>query len=272
MYSQLLPLLMKPKLFEKTSAQFWTDEHISKGMLEAHLNPNTDAASRKPEFIDQATTWIASLLPPGSSLLDIGCGPGLYTKRLAEHGLQVTGLDFSARSIAYAKEHDPKSTYVLQSYLEMDFENAFDMITLIWCDYAALIPADRLNLLHRVHRALKLGGKFLFDVFTPLYNQGNKETQSWSIREKGGFWSAKPHICFDADFYYENNLIDVNRIVLVEDQEVRCLNIWNTCFTQESIEEELKPMGFASLQFYASVAGTKVDDSLNTLCIVATKK
>ena len=271
MYSQLLPLLTKPKLFEKTSAQFWTDEHISKGMLEAHLNPNTDAASRKPEFIDQATTWIASLLPPGSSLLDIGCGPGLYTKRLAEHGLQITGLDFSARSIAYAKEHDPKSTYVLQSYLEMDFENAFDMITLIWCDYAALVPEDRLHLLRRVHRALKPGGKFLFDVFTPLYNQGKKETQSWSIRAKGGFWSAKPHICFDTDFYYENNLIDVNRIVLVEEQEVRCLNIWNTCFTQESIEEELNPMGFASLQFYASVAGTKVDDSSNTLCVFATK-
>jgi SAM-dependent methyltransferase len=272
MYSQLQALLMKPKLFEKTTAQFWSDEHISKGMLEAHLNPNTDAASRKPAFIDQATTWIASLLPPGSTLLDIGCGPGLYTKRLAERGLTVTGLDFSARSIAYAKEHDPKSTYVLQSYLEMEFENAFDMITLIWCDYAALVPEDRLNLLHRVHRALKPGGYFLFDVFTPLWNQGKKESQSWSINDKGGFWSAHPHICFDADFYFENNLIDVNRIVLIEEQEVRCLNIWNTCFTKESVQDELQPMGFTVLQFYASVTGIPYSDSTNTLCVVATKK
>ena len=42
MYNTLSALLRKPKLYEKTQEKFWNDPHISKGMLEAHLDPNTD--------------------------------------------------------------------------------------------------------------------------------------------------------------------------------------------------------------------------------------
>ncbi len=165
MYNTLSSLLQRPAPYEKTQQRFWTDPHISQGMLDAHLDPNTDAASRKPESIARSVEWICTLLPHQAKLLDIGCGPGLYTKRLCERGLCVTGLDFSERSIAYAKAHDPKSVYVTQDYLELEYENEFDMITMIWCDYGALNPQDRQNLLVRIHRALKPGGLFLFDVF-----------------------------------------------------------------------------------------------------------
>ena len=72
MYERLSAFLKKPELYEKTPENFWNDPHISKGMLEAHLDPNTDAASRKPEFIDSSVEWISSLLPQGAKLLDIG--------------------------------------------------------------------------------------------------------------------------------------------------------------------------------------------------------
>lgn len=161
-FSVLNTLLTKPDLYERTIEKFWNDPHISKGLLKAHLDPDTEAASRRPEFIDRSVEWIVSMLPEGASLLDIGCGPGLYTKRLAERGLRVTGIDFSERSITYAREHDKKSDYILMDYLQMDFENAFDIIILIYCDYGALIPEERTDLLQRVYRALKPGGRFLF--------------------------------------------------------------------------------------------------------------
>ena len=47
MFDQLSPLLRKPTLWQRSEELFWNDEHISKGMLEAHLNPDWDAASRK---------------------------------------------------------------------------------------------------------------------------------------------------------------------------------------------------------------------------------
>ena len=45
-------------------------------------------------------------------------------------------------------------------YLQMDFENAFDIIILIYCDYGALIPEERTDLLQRVS-GLKSRGQFL---------------------------------------------------------------------------------------------------------------
>jgi len=158
MVKQLQVYLTQPKLYEKTVEKFWNDPHISKGMLETHLNPNTNAASRKPEFIDQSVSWLSSMLSKESSMLDIGCGPGLYTQRLSELGYRVTGLDFSERSIEYAKTHDSKTKYVLMNYLEMDYHEQFDLITLIWCDYGALVLEDRITLLKKVYQALNPGG------------------------------------------------------------------------------------------------------------------
>ena len=47
MVNKLFSLIQKPALWQRSYELFWDDEHISKGMLEAHLNPNWDAASRK---------------------------------------------------------------------------------------------------------------------------------------------------------------------------------------------------------------------------------
>ncbi len=157
MLNAIAPSLERPALYAKTQAPFWNDEHISQGMLAAHLDPAPDATSRKPDFIDRSVTWILSLLAPRASPLDIGCGPRLYTRRFVQGGLHTTGLDLSARSIAYAREHDSVSDYRVLDYLAMEFEALFDTVTLIWCDYGALVPADRTTLLARVHRALKPG-------------------------------------------------------------------------------------------------------------------
>ena len=49
MIAQLRAYLQKPRLYAPSTGEFWNDPHISKGMLEAHLNPQVDAATRKHE-------------------------------------------------------------------------------------------------------------------------------------------------------------------------------------------------------------------------------
>lgn len=269
-YAGIRTLLKKPALYERTMEKLWNDLHISKGMLETHLNPEIDAASRKHEFINRSAAWILSLLPFGAYLLDIGCGPGLYTKRFAECGLRVTGMDFSERSIAYAREHDLKSEYVLLDYHQMDYYDAFDMITLIWCDYGALIPEERINLLQRVYRALKPGGLFLFDIFTPVYNAKLHESTSWEVYEQGGFWSPEPHVCLNAEYRYGDNIM-LRRTVIIEGSADRCYNIWDTCFTKESLLNEALPIGFSCDGFYSDVAGKPYTDESETMCAIMKK-
>ena len=271
MYSDLSKYLKRPALYERTAEKFWTDPHIATQMLDAHLDPETDGASRSPAFINDSVDWIASLLPAGASLLDIGCGPGLYTKLFAQHGLRVTGIDFSENSLSYARRHDGDSEYILCDYLSMDFDNVFDMATLIYCDYGALIPTERHDLLRRVHRALKPGGMFLFDVFTPLRGKGEDDSASWDAYPDGGFWSAKPHICLEAEYYY-GETAQGSRHVVIEDGSVRCFNLWNCYFTGQSLLEETSGLGFSKVGFYDDVRGKPCSNGSETLCAVLAKQ
>lgn len=276
MFNKLSDYLVKPKLYSPSTGKFWDDDHISKGMLEAHLNPDWNATTRKHDFVDKSVKWIASIAPPTQfqQLLDLGCGPGIYAERFCKAGYTVTGIDFSKRLIEYAQKQTlhNKSTieYYYQNYLTIDYIEQFDVITLIYCDYAALSIADRLILLKKAYQALKPKGKFIFDVFTPLMRK--TESHSWYYNEKGGFWNEKPHICLDSVYQYDDddNTELTQSIVLTEDT-INCYNIWDHFFTKEALISEIQPIGFKSFEFYGDIAGMEFSDTGETICGVFTK-
>jgi len=276
MFSELKKHVIKPPLYSQSTNKFWDDEHISKGMLEAHLNPNWDAATRKPEFLDKSVSWISKIAPPPqyNSLLDLGCGPGLYAERFNAAGYAVTGVDFSKRSIAYAKEqasfNKSNIDYHYQNYLTIDYLEQFDVITLIYCDYAALSITDRLILLKKVYQALRPNGKFIFDVFTPLMRKD--ESRSWYYCEENGFFSEKPHICLESVYQYDDaDSTELRQFIVITEDNVDCYNIWDHFFTKEVLQSEIQTVGFSKFEFYGDVAGTGFLDTGETICGVFTK-
>jgi len=76
----------RPKLYEKGTSFMWTDKHISKQLLDVHLNPDIDLASRKKSSIEKTVDWILDTQRGKGilNILDLGCGPGLYTERYLE--------------------------------------------------------------------------------------------------------------------------------------------------------------------------------------------
>ena len=270
MYNKLTEHLKRPMLYERTTELFRNDEYIATQMLKAHLDPNTDAVSRQPDFIYRCAEFIASILPEGAKILDIGCGPGLYTKQFSKQGLQVTGLDFSENSINYAREHDPDSEYILQDYLSMDFDSVFDIVTLIYFDYGALIPNERQELLRCIYKALKPNGLLLFDVMIPQKGKDKYESTSWNVNLNGGFWSANPHVCLNADYYY-GDVAKGSRTVVIEEKSVRCFNLWDCYFTRQSLLDETTPYGFTEYGFYNDVKGKPYTDDSQTLCVILKK-
>jgi 2-polyprenyl-3-methyl-5-hydroxy-6-metoxy-1,4-benzoquinol methylase len=138
---ELVQLLARPAPFSRHSAPFWDDPYIARRLLAAHLDPHTDAASRRPERIDAETAWLRARLGlrPGQLVLDLGCGPGLYAVRLAEHGLLVTGVDLSPTSLRYARraarEGGLRITFRHQDYLTLSDERRYDAVLLIYYDF-----------------------------------------------------------------------------------------------------------------------------------------
>jgi SAM-dependent methyltransferase len=269
--------LKKPELYAQSTSKFWDDDHISKGMMEAHLNPDLEAASRKHTYIDQSVAWINQLVPSTCypKLLDLGCGPGLYAQRFFEKGYVVTAIDFSIRSITYGKEKANEKgqniQYIYQNYLEISYSEEFDLITLIYCDFGALSHLQRKVLLEKIYAALKSGGKFIFDVFTPKNYDGESERQSWYLNEGSGFWLEDTHLCLEAHYIYEDD-IQLNQYIIMDKEErINVYRIWNRCYTRNTIIEELKEVGFEKFQIFSDVSGKPYEDDTMTMCIVVEK-
>ena len=281
MYKELMALMKKPELNAPSTIvsnyALWADEHISKGMLKSHLSPDEEGATSKHEFVSKSVQWITEIAPPTqyAKLLDLGCGPGVYAERFANAGYSVTGVDFSQRSIAYAKEQTEFNSsgieYHLQNYLAIDFTERFDVVTIINKDYPVLSLADRTKLLKKVYQALKPGGKFIFDVFTPKVRA--KESRTWRFHENGGFMCNKPHLLLEAVYQYDDeDKTELHQNIVVTDEDVNCINIWNHYLSKEMLLSEILPIGFEKVDFFGNIAGEKYSDEGETICVVITKK
>ena len=276
MFDKLSSYAVKPELYAPSTANFWDDEHISKGLLTAHLNPDWDAATRNHTFLEKSVAWITEIAPPlpYKQLLDLGCGPGLYAERFYNEGYSVVGVDFSKRSIAYAKEVSSQNKsniqYHYQNYLHIDFTEQFDLITLIYCDYAPLSKSNRQLLLNLVYRALKPTGKFIFDVFTPKMRK--PESHSWYYSQDSGFWHESPHLCLESVYQYDDeDKTELRQTIVCTEEAINCYNIWDHFFTKESLLSEIQPIGFSNCEFYGDVAGAEFSVASETICCVLTK-
>lgn len=275
MYKNLCSILEKPLLYTKTEIPFWDDEHISGEMLKAHLDPDFEGASRKLPFIEKSVRWIGELAPAGDyrRLIDFGCGPGLYGERFARTGYEVTGVDMSWRSIAYAKrsarEKGLDIRYLQKNYLQMDLGETFDFATMIYCDYGALSTVDRAVSMNTVYNHLRPGGRFLLDVFTMVKYELFEEAQTWEVCENGGFWSDQPYIEFDGRYKYPG--VTLEHAAIVSGQEVRNYYIWNTYFSREGLTREAEAAGFHVCGLFGDVAGAPYGGDGQTMAVLLEK-
>lgn len=277
MNNKIIDFLKKqPMIYAESDDAFWDDEHISKHMLAAHLNPDCDNASRKQEGIINSVNWITELCGDSKKkkLLDLGCGPGIYAELLAESGFQVTGIDFSKRSINYAIENSKKKnlkiTYHYQNYLDIDYEEEFDVVILIYCDLGVLSPENRSILLRKIYQALKPGGILILDVFNEPYVKSFEEMQRISYQPEG-FWAPEPYAVIQRNQYYKESRNTLEQYLVITEENCKCYNIWNQIYTEDMLGEEVAAVGFESISFFDDVQGKEYTGVENTICGVFCK-
>lgn len=265
-------LAQKPPLFAPAEPRFWDDPYIATQMLLAHLDPTLDAASRRPETIMRSVAWIVETLglQPGMDLLDLGCGPGLYTQRFAALGFNVTGMDLSENSLAYAREHDAASTYIHQNYVTLDHEAAYAVVTLIYGDFCVLEDADRDRLLDAIRRALRPGGAFVLDVTTPVHVEQEAFPNEWYVAPEGGFWKPGPHLVLQQRYHYPEADTTLDQYLVLEaNGTLSVYHNWLHHYTPATLIPVLEAHGFTVEGVYGDLTGAPYTAASRWLGVVA---
>jgi len=268
----------RPEPFEfYTASDLWTDEHTSEQMLKYHLNDDVELSSRNSAFIERSVEWIATYfnIAAGTKIADFGCGPGLYATRLARMQADVTGIDFSKRSIQYAREVATREglsiNYVNQNYLEYETDDRFGLILMIMCDFCVLSPAQRKKMLGKFHTFLEPGGFVLLDVSSLNAFEQREEKALYEANLLEGFWSANKYYGFANTFKYEIEKVVLDKYTIIDAGRTRTIYNWFQHFSPETLEREFTECGFAIEKKFCDVAGAPFDSKANEFAVVARK-
>lgn len=98
---------------------------------------------------------------PGERILDLGCGPGNLTQKIADSGASVLGLDSSPAMIGQARQNCPRLEFVLADAANLQFSNEFDAVfsnaALHWMLDTDAVAAG-------IARSLKRDGRFVAEL------------------------------------------------------------------------------------------------------------
>jgi trans-aconitate methyltransferase len=114
-------------------------------------------------FVWQFGQDLIEVLRPqaGERILDLGCGTGQLTRKIADSGAQVVGLDSSPEMIGQARQNYPDLTFTLQDAASMRFDHPFDAV---FSNAALHWMLDREAVARAVASSLRPGGRFVAEL------------------------------------------------------------------------------------------------------------
>ncbi len=117
---------------------------------------------------------ILELIGPvsGKSILDLYCGAGYFSRRLASLGANVTAVDTSERLVGIGREINEREHFHIEyavaepTDLSVIEDSMFDDVV---CNMGIMSTRDLSGMVAELARLVKLGGRFIFSVVHPCF-------------------------------------------------------------------------------------------------------
>lgn len=212
----------------------------------------------------------------GKNILDMGCGTGEITIRLAEKGYQMTGVDFSEDMLSIANDKTPP--HVSIHWLQQDIRNLagltdFDTV-ISYFDVLNYITSldDLKGVFKQTFDVLKPGGTFIFDVHSLVHLQDNMagETFAEVYDETTYIWFCEPGeqtetFVHDLTFFVQKPDGSYNRFDEYHTQRGYRIDL---------LKKELNSAGFVITAVYADLKREPVhnDEEGNRLFFICKRK
>ena len=240
----------------------WNAPGFSRRMLQEHLSQAHDSASRRAETIDRHVSWIHNTLLSGRStkILDLGCGPGLYTSRLAALGHTCTGIDFSPASIAFAREQAAQKglncQYQLADIRTASYGTGYGLAMQIFGEINVFTQADAVTILEKARASLIEGGTLLLEPHTlaAVCQLGN---ECWWQAAEHGLFSEDPHLLLYESHWDREGRTTTERYHVVDAATGSIARHASTmqAYSEAGYQDLLENCGFGAIQFYPSLCG-----------------
>lgn len=189
----------------------------------------------------------------GKKLLDLACGTGELSVRLANKGYEVTGVDLSddMLTVAQNKASDASVTiqFLQQNMAELELIDTFDMIG-IFCDSLNYLQTaeEVKQTFERVKQYLNRDGLFIFDVHSLFKMNEIFIDQTYTYDDEGicYIWN-----CFEGEF---PDSVDHELTFFVEDKAGKYdrfdENHTQRTFSVETYQHWLAEAGFQILEMF----------------------
>jgi SAM-dependent methyltransferase len=254
----------------------WGEPAFSARMLREHLSQEHELASRRSGKIDALVTWLnREVLPSHAAILDLGCGPGFYTSRLARLGHTCVGIDFSPASIEYARSEvgaeSLDCTYRLEDIREADLGSGFDAVLLLYAEFNTFRRHEMKKLLGRIREALHPGGYLVLEMHTVDQVRAlGSAAPSWYVAERGLF-SDGPHLCLIDRAWDECDHVSAERFTVFHEHSglLETYVCTTQAYTDLECDALLESAGFTSLRRQTSPADAEAKAGTGLMMITA---
>lgn len=248
----------------------WDDPIFSERMLAEQLDQSHGAGSRRLEEIEQQVDalWSWLDLAPGARVLDITCGPGLYSQRLAGRGCRVTGIDFSPAAIRFARmqaqaaglEIDYRLANV-ETALPLLAGQAFDAALFLYGQFSVFPPASGAALLQHTAAALRPGGRLALELLA--YESIDKKPGAWWFTGRGGLWGDFEHLHLGERSWDEAQQAILERFYVfnLETGELQTYGLSDQAYHPAVLRAALQAAGFDRFDSFPAWAGLPFADA-----------
>jgi SAM-dependent methyltransferase len=161
--------------------KFFRPEIFTPGSAEAE-----SAAPAEARFV-----WKALGLKRGARVLDVACGTGRHAVRLARRGANVVGVDATPaylREARRAARGIANARFTRGDMRVLAYVDEFDAAVNLWTSFGYFeTPAEDLEVVRGIARALKPGGKFLIDLIDYGAVSRRRRFKNWSECADGSY-------------------------------------------------------------------------------------
>lgn len=277
--SEIVIRSMDPAPWEEGDNIPWDDPGFSRRMLAEHLSQQHDLASRRVAIVDRQIDWIHCevLRDRPGTVLDLGCGPGLYTSRLAKLGYSCTGIDYGPASIAHARQQASLDglacTYRETDVRAADFGSDHALVMMIFGEINVFSRSDALALLRKAWDALCPGGALVLEphTFEAIERRGTAG-KSWSSHASGLF-GDEPYLLLTEHFWHDEPASATTRHFVVDATDGDVTKFGQTLQAYQPAEYDalLGEAGWTTIERYPSLTGAQEPDTSDFFVLVARK-